>query len=107
MFILKHGLKRLKTHRNFKVMPKYKPSLGKITIATPHKEFSAYIRQELLNTCEWNPGWITTDGRTRFACKQWTITVLATKIIVESKEPVVYLRRGFKILMGSGKLELS
>ena len=88
-------------------MPKYKTSKGKITIATPHKEFSEYIRAELLCSREWNPSWIKTDGRTRFQTPQWTITVLATKIVVESKEPVVYLRHGFRILMGSGKLEIT
>ena len=88
-------------------MPKYKKSLGKVTIATPHKEFSEYVRQELLNTCDWNPGWITTDYRTHFKTPQWTITVLAPKILVESQEPVVHLRKGFRILMGSGKLELT
>ena len=88
-------------------MPKYKKSKGKCVIVTPHKEFSDWFRAELLNSKAWNPGWIETDGRTRFKTEQWVITVLATKIIVESEKPVVSLRKGLRIFMGRECLEIN
>lgn len=92
-------------------MPKLKPSLGEIYIKTPHNSFSAWFREELVNHQAWNPDVISSIGNV-FLHKEngkelWRILVMPAGIRVRSKEPVVYLRKGIKIFMGSGKLEIT
>lgn len=92
-------------------MPKYKPSLGDIEIKRPHKEFPAYVREELLNLQQWNPRLIFNQGniwifKTPEGKELWRILIGPYGIRVKSKEPVVYLGHGFKIMMGSARIEI-
>lgn len=93
-------------------MPKYKPSLGDITITTPHPSFANYIREELENHRVWNPKYIARIGnifvfKPTATTELWRIQVTTNGIRVRSKEPVVYLRHGIKIFMGSSRIEIS
>ena len=93
-------------------MPKYKPSLGDIEIKRPHSKFPFYVREELKNLQEWNPKvifntgniwrFINTDGK-----ELWRILIGTHGIRVKSKEPVVYLGGGFRIMMGSARIEIT
>lgn len=90
-------------------MPSYKPSLGTITIFTPFPSFGEWMIEELENFRRWNPELIERRGNTFgfVGDVQWAIRVQRNKIICVSNQPVVYLRHGVRILMGSGKLEIS
>ncbi len=94
-------------------MPKYKPSLGEITITTPHQSMKNYLIDELENTRQWNPQYITRLGnKFLFRSKAtynplWLIEITETGLRCKSDQPIVSLRKGFRILMGSGKLELT
>jgi hypothetical protein len=92
-------------------MPKYKTSKGEIEIKRPHPEFPNYVRQELRNLQEWNPNVIFNTGNIwRFYSEGkelWRILIGTHGIRVRSMEPVVYFGHGFKIMMGSGRIEIS
>jgi hypothetical protein len=92
-------------------MPRYKPSLGDIEIQTPHRSFSIWFREELVNMQAWNPNVVFSTGNIfRFINEDkkelWRILVGQNSIRVKSQEPVVYLRHGLRIMMGSGRIEL-
>lgn len=93
-------------------MPKYKQSLGTIEIKTPEPAFRDYIKAELLNLKAWNPKLITKLGNTfHFISpskgKLWTIELTKTGFKATSQEPVIYLRHGIKIFMGSSRIEIA
>lgn len=88
-------------------MPKYKPSKGKIGFKTVYpEEFVAWFRKELNNFTEWNPLSVKKNGDNIYITKQWKITLSNNFIKIESEEPIVYIRKGLKILMGSGRMEI-
>ena len=89
-------------------MPSYKKSLGIIEIRTPEtKAFHDYIVAELRNLMAWNKEYIKFDGKSFTFKNLWKITPTRTGFIAESKEPVIYLRHGVKIFMGSSRIEIS
>ena len=93
-------------------MPKYKTSLGDIEIKRAHPEFPLYVREELINLQQWNPRNIFNQGNIWVFHNQngkelWRILIGIHGIRVKSKEPVVYLGHGFKIMMGSARIEIS
>ncbi len=94
-------------------MPRYKPSPGTITLGTPiSDEFQRWLMYELVNHSQWNPaqceveltarGW---EARTKWWKISWDKHV--KRVTVQSDEPVVYIGKGLRIMMGSAKLELS
>ena len=93
-------------------MPKYKTSLGDIEIKRPSPSFPAYIRQELILLQEWNPRNIFNQGNiwifnTKEGKELWRILIGTHGIRVKSKEPVVYLGQGLRIMMGSSRIEIA
>lgn len=103
-------------------MPRLKPSPGKIQLQTPiMDEFQRWLCYELVNAKDWNKhliegglrdgqGWsfsLILRNSEDSAKKLWTITYKGREIHVTSDEPVVEIRKGLRILMGSGRLELS
>jgi hypothetical protein len=93
-------------------MPRYKQSLGRIKIATPQKAFVYWMREELEEHMRWNPMYVVRYGRDEYSHSYkgtmlWKIILHERAIEVVSQEPVVYLRRGIKIFMGSSRMEVS
>lgn len=93
-------------------MAKYKKSLGTVKIITPEPAFRDYIRAELLNFKAWNPEFVkeVKDNVFIFQNKDeilWKIELIRTGFIICSLQPVVYLRHGIKIFMGSSRIEIS
>jgi hypothetical protein len=92
-------------------MPKFKLSPGKITIATPHESFGIFVNDLCSNLRDWNPQYVQRRGSSWVWIKNkevlWKISILGTKILAETKEPVIYLGGHTRILMGSGRLEIA
>jgi hypothetical protein len=93
-------------------MPKLKPSPGKVELQSPiMDEFQRWLCYELVNYKEWNhdliEGGMKGAHRWSFKTKWWIISFDGRRVIVESEQPIVSLRKGLLIRMGSGRLELT
>lgn len=97
-------------------MPRYKKSLGKVTLVTPfNEELQRYLMYELHNVKAWNPetidGGMTGVRKWAFTARNkektkiyWQIFYELGKITVHSDMSRVQIRKGLYIDMGNGRL---
>ncbi len=88
-------------------MPKLKPSLGQIEIASPMgTHFVSWFKQEVVNFYEWNPSIGSWPSANVFKTKYATIEFKKNTVVVISALPRVWLRQGMCINMGHGRIEI-
>jgi len=101
-------------------MPRYKASQGRFTVQTVFpEEFCRWLNYELFNSVQWNPESMrnSSPAHQQYECVNkagktlWRIVLTpygfnkgATFI---SNEPIIYIRKGLIVKMGSGEVVIS
>ncbi len=94
-------------------MPRLIKSLGTIEIKASSFALKELVREELISAQAWNPTLIHSKYNRLFYFQApehkeplWTIEIMPNGFKATSKEPYIWLRRGFKIFMGRARIEI-